>query len=149
MSPINNIFPLEHGLLAFVATIPHSTTMEDILKPEYWANVYKKLTAHKTHIHANWEDGSRLVVLRVIGVGVNYAKVRVMHDYSFVEDIEKSKPRESGNIDDYEVAFKTYHHKWSVIRKSDKSYVKDMFDTEVEAREWLERFVSGEVAKAA
>jgi hypothetical protein len=164
-SPINNIFPEVHGLQTFVATIPSGFELKDILEPGYWANVYKKLVAHKTHIMANWEDGTRLVELRVIGVGLNYAKVRVMQDYDFAAPAAVAAPPAEVKVSespaaavtglrdrDFEVSWKGPAHKHSVIRITDKSYVKDGFDTKAEADEWLVKYIKGEVtveAKAA
>ncbi len=180
MSPINNIFPEGHGIQSFVATIPHVVKLEDILKPEYWANVAKKLHAHRTHIKANWEDGSRLVELRVVGVELNGAKVRVLQDYDFTKpvaaaepvvaptpqtDAALSKPVSSPFAEakapaaastetaaDFTVEWKGPSHKHSIIRKSDKQYVKDLFESKAEGEEWLKKYLAGEVkldAKAA
>lgn len=164
MSPINNIYPLATGRLTFIATIPHGVKLEDILKPDYWANVTKKLTAHKSHIEADWEDGTRLVVLRVVGVGTNFAKVRVIQDFDFTtaapaavtaSDIKapSAAPTASTeNADDFTVEWKGPSRKFSIIRKSDKAYVKDLFESKAEGEEWLAKYIKGEVkveAKAA
>jgi hypothetical protein len=157
-SPIINIFPEASKLQTLVAEIPHGTKLEDILDPGYWANVSKKLVAHKTHIKANWEDGTRLVELRVVGVGLNSAKVRVLQDYDFTAPVSTvvSAPDTTLSAQpvagvlrerDYEVAYKGSIHKWSVIRLTgaDKAYVKDQFDSKDEASEWLKKYVAGEV----
>jgi hypothetical protein len=142
--PINTVMPLTSERLSFHAKIKCDTSVEDVLKPEFWANVCKKLVAHKTHIECDWEDGSRLVVLRVVGVGANYAKVKVLNNYSFISvEIENSTEVE----DDFEVKYKTHHHKWSVLRKNDldNPYVKDQFDTEQDAQDWLKKYLAGEI----
>lgn len=153
-SPINNIYPEASQLQTLVATIPSGVKLEDILQPEYWANVSNKLVAHKTHIKANWEDGTRLVVLRVVGVSLNSAKVRVMHDYSFEAPASTLTVQGTGGSGgganslrerDFEVEWKGPSHKFSVIRQTDKAYVKDQFDSKEEANEWLKKYVAGEV----
>ena len=145
-SPINKISPLAAERLTFHAKILHGTNLEDILKPEYWANVSKNLIAHKTHIEADWEDGTRLVILRVVGVGLNHAKVRVISDHSFVEQpATQVAPSGAEAADDFEISYKTHHHKWSIIRKADKSYVKDQFDSQPQAAEWLQKYLAGEI----
>lgn len=132
LTPISEsqVSPLKAGRTTFIATIPSDTDIEAVLQPTFWANVANQIRV-RNHIEADWEDGSKLVSLRVVGVGTDFVKVKVMNEYKFdvVADVIANN--------DFKVEWKAQVHKFSVIRKSTNEYVKDGFTSKEEANEWL------------
>jgi CubicO group peptidase (beta-lactamase class C family) len=103
------------------ATIPHGTLPEDLLKPEYWAHVSNEFKAWG-RIEARAEDGTWFGEYLITEVGRTWAKVfqLSLHKLS-THDVSLSQASPSL----YEVKWRGPNAKWSVVRKSDSSVMKD------------------------
>lgn len=121
------------------ADIPAGTKIEDVKSPEFWAH-HTKMIRPRHHIEADWEDGSRLMLLRVVSVGLNTVKVQVLHTYDFGVEAKQAP----NNL--YKVEWKGPVHKHSIIRLSDSEYVADGFDSKELANEHLNTMILGKKA---
>lgn len=132
----SQVSPLKAGRTTYFVNIPADTPVEAILQPTYWANVTERIHL-RNHIEADWQDGSKLIVLRVVGVGPDHVKVKVMNEYRF--DIEsKVVP-----LNDFRVEYiREGSRAWSIIRKSTNEYIKDGLNSRDEANLWLQENMS-------
>lgn len=104
------------------------TTLDEMLLPEYWANVAKTLKKGD-RIDVMSDDGAWLAELFVRASADNSVLVTVLQKYVF------SAPE--APADD---AFEIKHRggaKWSVIRKSDKRVLVENMETRGEADTWV------------
>lgn len=136
--PINcsKVSPLKSKRTTYFAEIEAGTDEEDLLKPEYWADVANRLR-DRNHIEAEWTDGTKLVSLRVIGVGMDYAKVHKIASYDFTKAAVATS-----DLSQFIVEHKGDTRKWSIIRKSNKRYVKYGFDGEDDATNYLKEHIA-------
>lgn len=116
----------------FRATVPNDTTINDVLKPDFWAHVAAKL--HNTDIiEVCPEDESWFAQLIVRSASRLHAKCAVLRHQSFNADKKTAEP---------EGPFSIKHNgpkaKWCVIRRVDKALVKEGFASKEEAAKWTE-----------
>lgn len=127
---------LQHGLRQADYTrniwsiVPEAgTSLEDVLAPEFWANVSKSLKKGD-HIDVVPDSGEYYAELFVVAAGDKFAKVVVLRRVDFTQPGIKSDASE----------FEAKHRGgagWSVIRKSDKSVMFEKAATKAEAEAWI------------
>lgn len=109
------------------------TKLEDVLEPEYWANVSSRVNPHDI-ITVVPEDTSFYAKLFVLSSGKTSLKVHVIEytDFSKV-----AKPARTKLEDFFEIKF-AGAAKWRVTRKSDGSVVSnEQLQSRENAEEWL------------
>lgn len=116
-----------------------NTTLDDVLRPEYWTNVGDKLHAViKSHPFATielvWDDSSKWAQLLVIDASPLWAKVKLLHfkDLTMVAVVEP--PAASP---EYEVAYKGPSARWCIVRLEDGERIKQGLSTKDEAQKEL------------
>lgn len=73
-----------HFMHNYIAKVPNDTLLEDVLTPAWWAHHWKSFVTQDTKaspvlggmVHVMREDMSLDVVLRVVGVGPGFVKMR-------------------------------------------------------------------------
>lgn len=112
------------------------TSLEEVLEPSYWANVAAKFTqGDKVEILP--EDGAYYAEALVVVCSRIHAKLQLLLHKQFHEQ-EKPAAKENKPKDPFEIAFKGPQRRWSVIRTSDLTYVKEGFGDKEAAQKWLE-----------
>lgn len=111
----------------FTIVVESGTTMEDIMKPEYFCHVAKYLEVGN-EIKVMSDDMSlyaRLIVLNSTNVS---ARVFAL-EYHDLSDAETSVSA-LGVVtsEDYEVVFRGIHSKWSIVKKDGGQVVIDGLD---------------------
>ena len=106
-------------------------TIDDILKPGYWAHMAAKLTAFD-HIEVRAEDGSWVAYLLVIQADRLWAKVVLDHKIDLVsaEEMPSTSP-------EHTVEWKGPHRRFGVVRVSDQELIRADFHTKEEASQWM------------
>lgn len=117
----------------------YGTTLEDLLKPEYWSHVGKQLR-HFDKIEVVFEDSSRYLELVVIDCAPLWAKVSVVLDLDLTDEKEEAnKVRQDKDTNgDFRVEWGGNNQKFRVIRVADKEKIKEGFATKAEAEKWVE-----------
>ena len=109
------------------------TAFEQLLEPGYWVHVASKFRAGDK-IEVFPEGGEYYAELLVVSGSRIHAKVVPLQ----VKHLSAAKVAGGPKTaDPFKIEHKGSLHKWSVIRASDKEYVKDGFATREEAAEWL------------
>lgn len=142
------------------------TTIDDILKPEYWVNCGATLKGSGQHpfpiIEMIWQDGSRYIELVSIDANNLWAKVKVLRDIDLRGDQRQEKPAakatsspakntpatgaqdgEGSGEDDgspLEIKYINQHTKFCVVRKSDGERLNEGLETKEAAQEWIEAY---------
>ena len=107
------------------------TPFEDVLVPVYWTNVARKLKPGDIiKVHA--PDGTYFAELYVRTSSRLEASVVVLRKMDF--DAADEAPPIS---DDLMVKFRNHRAGWGIIRASDKSVMRDGFQTREAADMWL------------
>lgn len=117
-----------------VITIESKWTLDDVVKPIFWGSTWQKLRKYDK-IAVRVDDGSWYAEVMVVQVGTGYAFVRVMEFVDFNGDASAAPVS-----DDYEVTELGPHKKWCVIRKADRTVLKEKSETKREAEDWLREF---------
>lgn len=131
----NRFANFEHKNTMWTATAEEGTTLEDVLKPSYFANVANRFNQYD-RICVRVDTGDWYAELLVVSHGSNWAKTIP----TFHEEFNESLNDEEGHNEAFEafaVTFRGPHCKWSVIRKADKEVIKEQCNTKGEAQAWL------------
>ncbi len=122
----------EHKRNDWVVDIDPRLTIDEILEPAFWAHTAAALNP-LDKIEARWEDGSRIVHMRVRFCERNYAKVKVVSVEelgSVISDIPEPSKK-------HRVEWKGPMMRFAVIRLSDSEVVSKGHKTREEAAKWV------------
>lgn len=110
--------------------LPFDAPYEDLFAPGYWSHIAEKLRP-MDRIEVFREDGTEWAELLVTLTDRVSAKVIELNRVS----LEKEDPVA---VDpEYSIAWAGPHHKFRIIRLSDKEVVQPGFATAAEAQRWL------------
>lgn len=128
----------DHARQVWAVIVEAGTDPEELERPAYWSLVANKPLRPRAKLEVWWEDGTRYAEYVVHSSDSrSWAKVRKVLDVSFASVDVAQTQAEMAAFADYEVKWRSMHHKWSVVRKSDKQVVRDQMDTKEEAEAWL------------
>jgi hypothetical protein len=106
-----------------------------VLNPGYWAHaIMEKPFQPYDHIEVREESGLWILELTVLEVGLNWAKVFVLHKHD-IADVPATIPAPLL----HKVEFKGPQLKHVVIRLSDSAIVKDGFSKLTDALAWMKQ----------
>lgn len=136
----------EHFNNTWSAALSGEQSLEDALKPEFWAHVARFFRIGDL-VRLLPEVGDYYAMLIVVGTGKTWAKVKLIHyvplaataeGYEEDEAAEEAGAAGSAVLDHgHVVEWKGPHRKYSVIRKSDGEYLKEGFTERKDAEQWL------------
>lgn len=119
-----------YAYINYLATIEPEHTFEDIQKPSYWAHVARILQP-MARIEVIPDDMSWYAEVMVVATDRASARVAVLRHVDLDAGEAEAIP------ETHEVKYHGAHKKWSVIRKEDRSVVKDGLQTKEEAIRYL------------
>jgi hypothetical protein len=120
----------EHDFVQHSVTVEAGHTIDDVLKPEYFAHVAAKFKPYD-EISVRTDDGTWYAKLLVTEVGRSWLRTFLLEDYKLTtSDVAQSQANA------VEVIWRGPHLKHSVVRKSDRGVLKDGFATKGEAAAW-------------
>lgn len=129
-----NLHAADFARQVFRVNPPAGTTLDEMLEPDYWAHVARRMTPHDI-VEVVPEDGSfyaRLFVLNADKLWVKMAKLEYV-------DFGEAAPK-LAITDKFEAKFGGPNVKWRVHNKSDNSLVSnDSFQSRGEAEKWIEQ----------
>lgn len=115
-------------------TAEAGTTMDDVVRPEFWAHVAPQLRPYD-EIRVRTDDGVFYARVLVMSVGRNWAKVHILECHSLTsKDVDMSQAEA---YEGFEIKYRGPHCRFSVIRKGDKSVIQENLGTKGEAEAWL------------
>lgn len=121
----------EHVTTNYFHTPEFGVSLEEICAPSYWAHVSRTLRpGDKIELLSPSGDWWALLIVRMSGKVE--ASVTVLQHVA-LGDADAIKTPESP----YDVMWRGPTAKWGIVRKDDKSVVKDQIDTKEAANQWL------------
>lgn len=130
------LLPAEFARQSWRVTPPSGVGIDEVLEPDYWANVASKLTPHDV-VEVVPEDGAFYARLFVVSTGKLSAKMQKLEHVTFSGSQKKAT---KAAIGEYEVKFSGPSAKWRVHKEKDGALVTtDSFQTREEAEAWLEK----------
>jgi len=119
-------------------TVPSGVTVEDIQQGSYWVNTSRALKV-TDRIEVINEDGSFFAELMVVSVVMSMVRVKLLRsvDLTDVEDIP------TGDESELEVKYRGQIAKHTVQNKKTKKIIKEGFDTQAEAKQYLLNYETG------
>jgi hypothetical protein len=133
----NRLQPMGHYRAIYDVVLPTEVTVDEAMKPEFWANVGAKLRQHDV-ICLFPEDGSKFVEVIVLNAGRGFAKVAPIREVNLSTD---DPIDEDGAI---YVKWQGPHNKHAVIRRSDGEPLKNGFQTKAEAQRWASDYLAAQ-----
>lgn len=123
----------EHILTQHVVKAEAGLTLDDVMRPQYWSHVAAQLKPMSL-IHVYSKDGSFYALLTVRHCTRIEAIVEpvLVKEFKALERLAQSEGRE------FITRYGSAASGWQVLRAADKQLVKDGFDTERQAQEWLD-----------
>lgn len=139
----------EYKITQWVADVPSATSMNDILRPDYWSMHAARLSPWD-RIQIRADDMTWMVEAIVVDCARTWAKVSVLflHDLTSAPDVMMTGEEVQTTLDGYEVRFRG-PRRWSVIRLSDAQIMLEDAANRDIADTWLRDFASGAIPKAA
>jgi len=122
----------EHKRHEWIVDIDPARTVDEILEPGYWAHVAVQMEP-LDKIEARWEDGSRIVQLRVRFCERTYAKVKVIG----IEELGSVVTEAPATSQLHTIDWKGPVLKFAVIRNTDKVVVQSGFKERSQAVAWM------------
>jgi len=116
----------------WLVTCEPNTKPEDLLNPAYWAHVAIKFNPRDV-LEVWAEDGEWYAECMVRATDRTWAKVHIKQLIKFEDEDVPALHQ----LLDYNVMWRGPHRKWSVMRLSDRSVVKEDCKTSDEAQSWL------------
>lgn len=113
------------------ANVPAGTRLESLSYPEFWANVSARFRPND-RIEIMPPDGAYFAEFIVRSAGPNWAHVEILRVHKFVSAESVVNKAQS-----HEIKWGSPKTKFRVWRLSDKTVVKDGFDTPEQAAEWV------------
>lgn len=94
----NMLVSAPHFMHQYIARVPNDTLLEDVLTPAWWAHHWGAFVTKDNKatpilggiVHVMREDMSLDVILRVVGVGQGYVKMRPIFTYENNDGLERS-----------------------------------------------------------
>lgn len=134
---VNTILPqsfglAEHKMRHFVADIKQQVTVEEVCRSEFWPHVSDELQPLDA-ILCRWEDGSKIIHLRVTQCEGHFVKVQKVGEEilgGFGTDVPSEFER-------FEIQYKGPTKKFVVLRKSDNAEVASNIPSKVDAAKWV------------
>lgn len=123
----------EHKRHDFVADVKPDVTIEQICDPAFWSHVAEQMDPLDT-IEVRWEDGSKIVQLRVLWCERTFAKVKVIST-EILDEVEANQEVKSMK---HRVEWKGNVQKHCVIRNSDNAVLQSGFRERVLAAAWIQ-----------
>ena len=121
----------------WVANIEYGWTVEDIKRPEFWANMAMFMKPYD-HIEARSEDGSWIAYLIVTGTDRTWARVCVDRIVNLTtKDVSTSQAALGPK---HRVEWKGPQHKFAVIRLADDAMIKREFQEKDQAITWMQEY---------
>jgi hypothetical protein len=113
-------------------------TLEDMLKPEYWAHVAAQLTTGDK-IEVRPVAGEWYAELYVRSVGAVAARVVVLGKWDLSTPATAASRTATGSLPGFTVKHRGITGGWSVIRDSDKAVMFEKGASREDADDWLKR----------
>lgn len=127
----------EHVNQDHAITVPIGTTVKDMDRPDFWANLAPYFTQYNK-IYATVDDGAWYAEFLIIACNSNSARVELLTFIQLDESVT------SGDVPPipatHEIKFRGPYAKWCVIRKSDGHILRDKMKRD-EAGLWLSEYL--------
>jgi len=122
----------------WTVTVESGTTLEDVMRPEFLANVAARLRPYD-RISVRVDTGEWYAEFLVVACGRVWAKLVATMELDFTDrNIEVS---ELNGSEDFFVKYRGPHLKFCVIRKADNEPIKERLDSMAEANSWLAAYL--------
>ncbi len=130
-----NLHSADFARQCFRVTPPAGTTIDEMLEPDYWAHVARRITPHDI-VEVVPEDGAFYARLFVVNSEKLWVKMAKLEYVEFGEIATVKTPA----TEKFEAKFGGANVKWRVHNKSDNSLAaQDSFQTRTEAEKWIEQ----------
>ena len=126
--------PTDYEVADYSITVEMGTKLEDVLQPEFFANVAPRLTPY-CKVRVRTDDGAWYAELLVLSVGRVWAKTTPLHCVDLTAgDVDLT---DADRSDKYRVQYRGPHLKWCAVNKESGDVLRDSMESKREATAWL------------
>lgn len=119
---------------SWTITVEMGTTLEQVMKPEFLANVAANMRPYD-RITVRTDDGVWYAELLVLTAGRTWVKTKKVLELQLTsQDVDMT---EAEKADGFEIKHRGPHLKFCVVRKVDNEVIKEQMETKSEAQSWL------------
>lgn len=134
----SRLIQTEYANQAWTLTVEAKTTMEDVLKPEFFSNVAIKMRPYD-RVHVRVDTGDWYAEVLVVSCGRAWAKVIKLLEVKLVD--ANADAMADDVLDKYTIEHRGAHLKFCVVRRSDKEPIKENCASKAEAQGWLTSYL--------
>jgi hypothetical protein len=116
----------------FAVTVEPEINLDDLLKPEYWAEVAMYLNPGDI-VDVRWDDGKFYCRLYVNQCSRTYANMYVLGHH----DLRLGKENETDILDGYIYKWRGPHHRHCIVRVKDGAVMTSEQPSKEDALKWL------------
>lgn len=128
----------DYARTIFVATAEQGTKQEDLMSPDFWANVAPQCKPWD-RIEVRSDDGTFYGEYLILSVGRAWVKVFELNYIKLTSsDVSVTQ---ADKQDGFEIKWRGPKLQWSVIREKDREPIKDHMGSEEEAATWLKDYL--------
>lgn len=133
---MTKLFTANQKYRALTLSVPAEHTIENLKEPSYWTHLAGAgRIGPLDFIDCVWEDMSKAVLVRVLTMTRTSACVKIWDEKNLTEDMTNASGL--AEIGNYDVSFSGPEKKFRIVRKSDRQFVRDGFDTHEAAVRFL------------
>ncbi len=129
---LDRLRPAEAEIRQMLVTAPEGATIDDVLKPEFWAIAGRQLKVGD-EITVRADDETFYAKVLVRQCGNTWAKVHLLH----LTDLKPQDVKISGDTLPYTAEWAGGHTKFRIRRASDNAIVSQGHATKAEANTWI------------
>ncbi len=121
----------DQGHNSFFVLADPGTTLEDVMKPEYWVHHARRVKIWD-HLKVQAEDGEFYVELLVHAVTENSVFVKIIHVVEISDEVREEVSKEG-----FSVSWGGPQQKWRIVRNADGATINKGFPDRISAEEAL------------
>lgn len=123
----------QHSNNRHFVTAEEGTTLEDVMKPAFLANVAPKMRMYD-EVTVVTDDGAFWARLLVLEAGRNWVRTMALEAFDLQGE---ANPIAADPMNPYEVSWKGPHRKYAVIRKADRQVVSEGYAIKADAERYM------------
>lgn len=135
---ITRFHEAEHVNRVWSITVDSNTSLAEVLKPAFLANVAHQLRPYD-HLQVSVDTGEWYAELLVVSCGRVWAKLVPLVNLDLTS--KDADQLEGEAFEKFIVQYRGPHLKFCIVRREDKEPIKEMIQTKAEANAWLESYV--------
>ena len=136
---ITSLFPADHVRNLYAISVPADVALKDLQDGKAWTHVAAQLHRND-RVEVTRVDGAFYAEFHVLAASKNWAKVHL------IRHVDLSKVEVGTSPESFHIKWGNDNTKFRIHRTTDKSVIKDGFESKEHAQAWIDEFARGGAA---